>query len=81
MTIKVVVKPEEALAGTRWIKSGGFAVYIFGSLDEAKRIFPHLDADRHSEHFTWGLQEKDCLRFESWLREFSAESGLRRGSL
>jgi hypothetical protein len=66
MKVKIVVKPVEAPAGTKWIKSGGFAVYTFGSLDEAKSIFPQLDADRQSKHFTAGFQEKDCLRFESW---------------
>jgi hypothetical protein len=60
MTVKVVVKPDEAPAGTRWIKSGGFAVYIFGSLDEAKRIFPHLDADRH-EDFTGGVRKRTAF--------------------
>jgi len=65
MTVKVVVKPNEAPAGTRWVNSGGFAVYTFTDLDEAKKIFPDLDTDHQSEHFTGG-QEKDCLRFESW---------------
>jgi hypothetical protein len=66
MTIKVVVKPDEAPAGTRWIKSGGFAVYTFVDLDEAKKIFHDLDPDHQSKRFTGGVQEKDCLRFESW---------------
>jgi hypothetical protein len=66
LTIKVVVKPDEAPGGAKWIRSGGFAVFTFGNLDEAKRIFPQLDADRQSKYFTGGIQEKDCLRFESW---------------
>ena len=46
--IKVVVKPDEAPGGAKWIRSGGFAVFTFGNLDEAKRIFPQLDADRQN---------------------------------
>jgi hypothetical protein len=66
MKIKVVLKADEALAGTTWIKSGAFAVYTFSSLDEAKIVFPQLDVDRQSKDFTASIQEKDCLRFESW---------------
>jgi hypothetical protein len=66
MTVKVVLKPDEAPPGVGFIKSGGFAVCTFSSLDEARRIFPQLDADHQSKFFTAGFREKDCLRFESW---------------
>jgi hypothetical protein len=59
--IKVVGKPDEAPAGTRWIKSGGFAVYTFIDLDEAKKIFPDLGANHQGKHFTGAFRKRTAF--------------------
>lgn len=49
------------------VTENGTGVQKFGSLAEAKAVFPDLDPNASTARFTWamGNKEKDDMRFET----------------